>query len=43
MFARIRGWYRKMLYRPGCVVTRFLATDVRRDVETDSARPEGGL
>jgi hypothetical protein len=37
MFARIRRWYRRRLYRPGRIVSRFLAPDVRRDVEVVDA------
>jgi hypothetical protein len=44
MFARIRGWYRRKLYRPGQVVARFLAPDVRRDVEiVDASGIDAGL
>jgi hypothetical protein len=44
MFARIRSLYRKTLYRPGRVVSRFLAPDVRRDVEVaDASRIDAGL
>lgn len=32
MFTRICRWYRRWVYRPGRVVSRFLAKDVRRDV-----------
>ncbi len=30
---KIRVWHWKRLYRPGRVITRFLAPDIRRDVE----------
>jgi hypothetical protein len=43
MFARIRRWYRKRAYRPGRIVSRFLAPDVRRDVEVvDAAEIDAG-
>lgn len=32
MLARIRRWYRRRVYRPGRIVSRFLAPDVRREV-----------
>jgi hypothetical protein len=36
-FTHIRRWYRRRLYRRGRVVSRFLAPDVRRDVEVVDA------
>jgi hypothetical protein len=44
MINRIRRWYRRRLYRPGRVVSRFLAPDVRRDVEVvDASAIDAGL
>ena len=43
MFARIRRWYWRRVYRPGRIVSRFLAPDVRRDVEVvDASEIEAG-
>lgn len=36
-FSHLRRWYRRRLYRPGSVVSRFLVPDVRRDVEVVDA------
>ena len=44
MFARIRRWYRRRVYRPGRVISRFLVPDIRRDVEVvDASRIDAGL
>jgi hypothetical protein len=32
-FNAIRLWHRRRIYRPGRTVTRFVARDIRRDVE----------
>ena len=36
-FRHLWHWHRRRLYRPGRVVSRFLAPDVRRDVEVVDA------
>jgi len=33
LFKRIRGWYRRRMYRPGQTLSRFIACDVRRDIK----------
>jgi hypothetical protein len=41
---KIRRWRWRRRYRPGCVVTRFLAPDIRQDVEVvDVAQIESGV
>lgn len=41
---QLRRWLRRRHYRPGRVVTRFLAPDVRRDVEViDAAQIDTGI
>ena len=43
MFAHIRRWYMGRMYRPGRLISRFLAPDVRRDVEVvDASAIEAG-
>lgn len=43
-FSHLRRWYRRRLYRPGQIVSRFLAPDVRRDVEVvDASAIDAGL
>src|SRR5262245_7198301 len=43
-FRQVRRWVRRRQYRPGRVVTRFLAPDVRRDVEVvDASQIEAGV
>jgi hypothetical protein len=43
-FKKIRLWYWKRQYRSGCVVSSFLAPDIRRDVEViDASRVEDGV
>jgi hypothetical protein len=43
-FSHLRRWYRRRLYRPGRVVSRFLAPDVRRDVQViDASSIDAGL
>lgn len=42
-FSHLRRWYRRKLYRPGHVVSRFVAKDVQRDVEVvDASAIEAG-
>ena len=44
MFNMIRRWYRRRRYRPGRVIARFLAPDIRRDVEiVDASQIDTGL
>src|SRR5687767_2485543 len=44
MLSMIRRWYRRRLYRTGRVLTRFLAPDIRRDVEVvDASQIDAGL
>jgi hypothetical protein len=44
MFTNIRRWYWRRRYRPGRVLSRFLAPDIRRDVEVvDASQIEAGL
>lgn len=33
MFLNFLRWYRRRYYRPGRVLTRFLAPDIRREIE----------
>jgi hypothetical protein len=41
---QLRRWLRRRQYRPGRVVTRFVAKDVRRDVEVvDAAQIDAGI
>ena len=41
---RIRVWIWKMQYRPGRVVSRFIAHDIRRDVDVaDVSRIDDGI
>ena len=37
MFTKIRRWYWKKRYRPGRVLSAFLAPDIRREVEVVEA------
>jgi hypothetical protein len=42
-FSHLRRWHRRRLYRPGRVVSRFLAPDVRRAVEVvDASEVDAG-
>jgi hypothetical protein len=44
MLRKVRLWYRRRRYRPGQVITRFLAPDIRRDVEVvDVTRIDSGV
>jgi hypothetical protein len=41
---KFRGWRWRRQFRPGCVVTRFVACDVRRDIEVvDVSSIESGV
>lgn len=43
-FQQIRRWLRRRQYRSGQVVSRFLAPDVRRDIEVvDDSRVDAGI
>src|SRR5262245_19066447 len=43
-FRQVRRWVRRREYRPGRVVTRFRAPDVRRDVEVvDASQIDAGV
>jgi hypothetical protein len=42
-FRTIRGWFRRRIYREGRTLSRFIACDIRRDVQVISAaRIDGG-
>ena len=44
MLKSIRRWFRRRQYRVGRVISRFIARDVRRDVEvTDACRIDEGF
>jgi len=44
LLKRIRLWYWMRLYRPGRVVSKFLAPDIRRDVDVvDASRIAEGV
>jgi len=44
LVSRIRRWRWRRLYRPGRIVARFLAPDIRREVEIiDASQIEGGV
>jgi len=41
---KLRLWHRKRRYRPGKIITRFVARDIRRDVEVvDASQIERGV
>ncbi len=43
-FSHLRRWHQRRLYRPGQIVSQFLAPDVRRDVEVvDASGIDAGL
>src|SRR5438046_2919210 len=43
-FRHLRRWHRRRMYRPGRVVSRFVAPDVRRDVlVVDASRIDAGV
>jgi hypothetical protein len=43
-FSHLRRWHRRRQYRPGRVVSRFLAPDVRRDIQVmDASGIDAGL
>jgi hypothetical protein len=43
MWRRLATWFRRRKYRPGVTITRFLAPDIRRDVEIlDTSELEQG-
>jgi hypothetical protein len=43
-YRQLRRWLRRRQYQPGRVVTRFVARDVRRDVEVvDAAQIDAGI
>ena len=33
LIQKIRNWYRRRVYKPGTVISRFVARDVRREVK----------
>ena len=44
MFKRIRNWLRRMRYREGRTLSRFIACDIRRDILIiSSAKVEDGI
>jgi hypothetical protein len=44
MFASLRRWLHRRRYRPGAQVSRFVARDIRRDVEiVDASEVDGGF
>jgi hypothetical protein len=44
LFTKFRHYYWKWLYRPGRTITRFIAKDIRRDVEVvDVSQIETGM
>jgi len=44
MFERVRLWHLRRTYRPGRILSHFLARDIRRDVEViDAARITEGV